>query len=115
MPGRERELQRDDLLPDAVAQFRAWFAQARDEGAPLPEACALATASPAGRPSARMVLLKSVDESGFVFATSYESRKGHDLAANPRAALLFYWHALGRQVRVEGDVSRVAAAESDAI
>src|SRR5438045_94666 len=115
MTDRERELRRESLLPDAVEQFRRWFADAREEGTPLPEACALATASVAGRPSARMVLLKSADEHGFVFATNYQSRKARELAENGHAALLFYWHALGRQVRVEGRVERIADEESDAI
>jgi pyridoxamine 5'-phosphate oxidase len=115
MRGRERELRREDLLDDPVHQFRAWFEAAEGEGVPLPEACALASASADGQPAARMVLLKSVDDDGFVFATSYASRKGRELAENPRAALLFYWHSLGRQVRVEGTVERVAEGESDAI
>ncbi len=115
--GRERELRREDLLDDPIRQFAAWYgeAQAEAEALPLPEACALATASRAGEPSLRMVLLKDVDERGFVFATGYASRKGRDLAENARAALLFYWHALGRQVRVEGVAERVSAEESDAI
>jgi pyridoxamine 5'-phosphate oxidase len=115
MSGRERELRREDLLEDAVQQFRVWFDEARAEGVPLPEAFALATVSAAGQPAARMLLLKSVDEDGFVFGTSYASRKGRELAENPRAALLFYWHALGRQVRVQGTVERVAEDESDGI
>jgi pyridoxamine 5'-phosphate oxidase len=115
MSGRERELLREGLDADPVAQFVAWFEEARREGLPLPEACALATATAEGRPSARMVLLKRADERGFVFATNYESRKGRELAENERAALLFYWHALGRQVRVEGRVERVTPAESDEI
>ncbi len=115
MPERERDLRREDLLGDPVQQFSAWYGEARDEGVPAPEACAVATASREARPSARMVLLKSFDERGFVFATSYDSRKARELAENPRAALLFHWHALGRQVRVEGAVERVAPTESDAI
>ncbi len=115
MSGRERELLREDLLDDPIDQFRAWFGEVRAEGLPLPEACALATASRAGRPSVRMVLMKDVDERGFVFASGYASRKGRELAENASAALLFYWHVLGRQVRVEGTVERVAADESDAI
>jgi len=115
MSGRERELRREVPLDDPVAQFVAWFEEARSEGLPLPEACALATAAGDGRPSARMVMLKDVDERGFVFATSYDSRKGRELAENAGAALLFYWHAPGRQVRVEGTVERVAQEESDAI
>jgi pyridoxamine 5'-phosphate oxidase len=113
--GREQELRRDDLADDPTAQFRAWFAAAEAAGIPTPEACALATADANGRPSARMLLLKEVDERGFVFATSYTSRKARELAENPRGALLVYWYALGRQVRVEGTIERVAPADSDAI
>jgi len=115
--GRERELRREDLLDDPIRQFVAWYEEARAEAEaiPSPEACALATASRGGHPSVRMVLLKDVDERGFVFATSYASRKGRELAENARAALLFHWHPLGRQVRVEGPVEQVSAAESDAI
>ena len=80
----------------------------------VPEATALATATPDGRPSVRMVLLKGADERGFAFFTNYESRKGRELADNPRAALLFHWQPLGRQVRVEGGVERVDADESEA-
>jgi pyridoxamine 5'-phosphate oxidase len=112
---RERELRREDLLDDPVAQFERWFEEARAEGLPLPQACALATASRDARPSVRMVLLKDVDTRGFSFATNYTSRKGRELAENDSAALLFYWHALGRQVRVEGHVGRVAPEESDTI
>src|SRR5918999_1764193 len=90
---------------DPLAQFRAWFA---DGGT---DAVALATASKDGMPSVRMVLLKGADERGFVFFTNYESRKGRELAENPRAALLFHWS--GRQVRVEGTVERISAGESD--
>ena len=95
-----------------LAQFREWFDAARDAGVAFPETMTLATASADGAPSARMVLLKGADEDGFVFFTGYESRKGEELAANPRAALVFYWQPLGRQVRVEGPVERVPEAES---
>jgi pyridoxamine 5'-phosphate oxidase len=100
--------------PDPLRQFEAWFAEAQRAGAHVPEAMAVATATADGVPSARMVLLKDVDERGFVFFTNYESRKGVELEANPRAALLFHWEPVGRQVRVEGLVERVSAAESDA-
>jgi len=110
---RERDLRRDELAADPVEQFASWFAAAA--GLPAPEACALATASAAARPSARMVLLKSFDERGFVFATGYTSRKGRELAENPRGALLFHWHPFGRQVRVEGAVERTSPDESDEI
>ncbi len=101
------ELRRAELDPDPLAQFAVWFAG-------QPTAMALATATPDGRPSVRMVLLKGFDERGFVFFSSYSSRKALELAANPQAALLFHWHELGRQVRIEGAVSRTRAEESDA-
>jgi pyridoxamine 5'-phosphate oxidase len=106
-------LRRRDLDPDPVRQFARWFEDAAAE-APMPEAMALATADAQARPSVRMVLLKGFDDRGFVFYTGYGSRKGRELAANPRAALLFHWHALARQVRIEGAVERVPAEESDA-
>jgi pyridoxamine 5'-phosphate oxidase len=112
---RDRVLRRDELDPDPLRQFQRWFGNARAASIPLAEACAVATAAGGGAPSARMVLLKEADARGFVFATNYDSRKGRELAENPRASLLFYWHALGRQIRVEGAVERVDAAESDAI
>jgi pyridoxamine 5'-phosphate oxidase len=98
---------------DPLAVFREWFDEARAAGVEVPEAMTLATADADGRPSARMVLLKSADEHGFTFFTGYESRKGRELAENPRAALVFYWRELGRQVRVEGNVRKLPAAESD--
>lgn len=101
-------------MTDPIALFREWFEAARDGGVRFPETMTLATATNEGAPSARMVLLKGVDESGFVFFTGYESRKGRELAGNPRAALVFYWQTLGRQVRVEGPVDPVPAEESDA-
>ncbi len=111
---RARPLRHRDLAADPLEQFGAWFQNARDALVPMPEALSLATATPDGRPSARMVLLKSYEERGFVFFSSYESRKAVELAANPRAALCFYWHSLGRQVRIEGAVSRVDEAEANA-
>jgi pyridoxamine 5'-phosphate oxidase len=111
---RERPLDESDLDPEPLRQFAAWFEEAEAAGMRAPEAMALATATADGRPSVRMVLLKGFDERGFVFFTGYESRKGVELAANPRAALLFYWDPLGRQVRIEGRVERVAETESDA-
>ena len=115
MSGRERTLRRGDLFDDPFREFVAWYGQAQTEGLPLPEACALATAASDGQPSVRMVLMKDVDERGFVFGTSYTSRKGRELSENERAALLFYWHPLGRQVRVEGRAERVPPEESDDI
>ena len=96
-----------DLDPDPLRQFALWFEQAPE---PQPEAVAVATATPDGAPSVRMVLMKSFDERGFVFYTNYDSRKGRELAVNPRAALLFHWP--GRQVRIEGAVARTSREES---
>ncbi len=110
---RERPLQRADLDPDPLRQFARWFGEAAGTMR-APEAMALATADAEGAPSVRMVLLKRFDEHGLVFHTHYSSRKGSELEANPHAALLFYWDAHGRQVRVEGAVERLAPAESDA-
>jgi pyridoxamine 5'-phosphate oxidase len=99
---------------DPLGQFRRWFADAEAAGIRAPHAMALATATPGGAPSVRMVLLKGTDDDSFVFFTGYGSRKGGELDANPQAALLFYWDPIGRQVRVEGRVERVGADESDA-
>jgi len=110
---RARPLLESDLDPDPLRQFAAWFEEAKAAGLPLPEAVALATATPDGRPSARMVLLKGFDERGFVFYSGLESRKGRELAANPQAALCFYWHELGRQLRIEGQAERVSREESE--
>jgi pyridoxamine 5'-phosphate oxidase len=107
------ELRRADLAAEPLEQFRRWYADAA-AAVEMPEAMALATATPDGSPSVRMVLLKRFDERGFVFHTHYTSRKGRELEANPRAALLFHWSPLGRQVRVEGSVERLPEAESDA-
>jgi len=98
--------------PDPLVQFGRWY-EAAAAAVEAPEAMAVATADADGRPSVRMVLLKSWGADGFVFYTNYDGRKSHDLAANPQAALLFYWEPLGRQVRVEGAVTRTAAEESD--
>jgi pyridoxamine 5'-phosphate oxidase len=99
---------------DPVALFRAWFDDALKAGIHEPNAMALATSTPDGRPSVRIVLLKGLDERGLVFFSGYESRKGRELAANPRAAATMLWHALQRQVRVEGPVSILDDEESDA-
>lgn len=109
----EAELRRADLASDPLEQFRRWFAEA-SAVLEMPEAMALATATRAGAPSVRMVLLKAFDERGLAFYSHYTSRKGRELEANPQAALLFHWSPLGRQVRVEGSVERVPAEESDA-
>jgi pyridoxamine 5'-phosphate oxidase len=103
-----------DLAPDPVDQFISWFNEALAAGVPEPNAMVLATASAGGRPSARTVLLKDVSADGFVFYTNYESRKGRDLRENPRACLLFPWHPIRRQVRVEGRVVRLTREQSEA-
>lgn len=103
-----------DADPDPIAQFGVWFEAAVAAGIREPNAMTLATATPQGRPSARMVLLKSYNADGFDFYTNYASRKGGELAANPWAALVFFWVDLERQVRVEGAVARVAPDQSDA-
>jgi pyridoxamine 5'-phosphate oxidase len=108
------ELSEHSVYPDPIEQFRRWLQQAIDADFIEPNAMVLATATPDGKPSARMVLLKSVDEHGFVFFTNYESRKGDELKHNPRASLLFYWDVLGRQVRVEGRVEKTSREESEA-
>ena len=97
---------------DPIRQFQAWFDDAIEAKLPLPEAMTLATATPNGKPSARMVLLKQVDPAGFVFFTNYNSAKARQLDANPYAALVFYWATLDRQVRVEGSVTRTSEQES---
>jgi pyridoxamine 5'-phosphate oxidase len=99
---------------DPLEQFQAWFGDAQAAGLDMAKGLALATATATGAPSIRMVLLKDADPRGLVFYSNYESRKAAELAANPRAALLFYWHPLHRQVRVEGAVERVDATESEA-
>jgi pyridoxamine 5'-phosphate oxidase len=101
-------------LADPIAHFKTWLAEAEKSEPNDANAMALATADEAGHPSLRMVLLKGIDAGGFVFYTNLESRKGADLAANPHAALLFHWKSLRRQVRVEGPVEAVSAAEADA-
>jgi pyridoxamine 5'-phosphate oxidase len=110
---RDRALRRADLDPDPLVQFRRWFDEAGGV-VRMPEAGAIATATPDGVPSVRMVLLKGFDENGVVFHTNATSRKGRELEANPPAALLLYWDPLGRQVRIEGPVERLPDAEADA-
>jgi pyridoxamine 5'-phosphate oxidase len=109
-----KPLREEEADPDPVRQFAAWFGEASQAGLRVPEAMAVATSTPDGAPSVRMVLMKQFDERGFVFFTNYESRKGQELLANPRAALLFHWDPLGRQVRIEGPAERVGAEESAA-
>jgi pyridoxamine 5'-phosphate oxidase len=101
-------------LTDPIEVFNEWFEEARAAGVAVPETMTIATADGSGRPSARMLLLKGVDERGFSFFTGYESRKGQELDVNPRAALVFYWRPVGRQVRVEGTVRKLPPDESDA-
>ena len=98
---------------DPVRQFARWFEQVREAEAD-PTAMALATSSPAGRPSVRTVLLKGIDERGLIFYTNYDSRKAHEMETTGRASLLFYWRSFERQVRIDGTVERVSGAESDA-
>lgn len=107
-----RPLREQDVDKDPLRQFAVWFREAGEAGVRLPEAAAVATAAADGAPSVRMVLVKSYDEDGFVFFTNYASRKGRELTTNPRGALLFNWDPLGRQVRIEGPVTRTSAEES---
>jgi pyridoxamine 5'-phosphate oxidase len=111
---RAGSLRERDVDLDPFHQFERWFADAQAAGVELAEAAALATSAADGRPSARMVLVKGFGEEGFRFFTGYESRKGSELTENPRAALLFYWHVLGRQVRIEGAVERMSEEDSRA-
>jgi pyridoxamine 5'-phosphate oxidase len=121
-PYRQNELMTDhgaplreqDIDPDPLIQFGRWYADAEAADIRMPEAAAVATASADGAPSVRMVLVKQFNAEGFVFFTNYAGRKGRELAANPRAALLFYWDPLGRQVRIEGPVERTSTEETAA-
>jgi pyridoxamine 5'-phosphate oxidase len=101
------------LGPDPLREFEKWFEAARASGEAMPEAMALATASPAGVPSVRMVLFKGIHEGGFEFFTNFHSRKGREMEANPRAAVVFWWERLRRQVRVEGRVEKMGAEQAD--
>lgn len=109
-----QQLLETDVASDPIHQFQRWFDQAVESEVPEPNAMTLATATKTGIPSARIVLLKGLDEQGFVFYTNYESRKAQDLAENPQAALVFLWHELERQVRVEGAIEKVSDAETTA-
>jgi len=113
VPDTRQPLTENGVENDPIAQFARWYGEAQAVVKPLPEAVALATATPAGHPSLRMVLLKGFDAHGFVFYTNYRSRKGRELARNPRAALLFYWGEFERQVRIDGRVEKLMARESD--
>jgi len=112
MADYDEPLREQDAELDPIVQFHRWFARAGEAGIRMPEAMAVATATSGGAPSMRMVLMKGCDERGVVFFTNYGSQKAAELAANPRAALLFYWDALGRQVRIEGSVARTSPEES---
>jgi len=106
-------LRRVELEADPIRQFQKWFQQALDAELLEPTGMTLATADKSGRPSARIVLLKGLDERGFIFFTNYNSRKGRELAENPNASLVLYWAELERQVRVSGTVSRISREESE--
>jgi pyridoxamine 5'-phosphate oxidase len=109
----EQGLSEGDVDPDPLVEFRSWYRLAVESGVPQPDAMTLATSTPDGIPSARMVLLKGVDDGGFVFFTNYESRKAHELSENPRAALILYWSAIRRQVRISGRAERLSQPESE--
>jgi pyridoxamine 5'-phosphate oxidase len=114
VPLPPRPLLEDDLDPDPLTQLRRWYDDAADHGQLQPDAMVLATSTPDGRPSARMVLLRGVDVRGLCFYTDLESRKGQELAANPSAAIAFHWPEVLRQVRATGRVERVDDEQSDA-
>ena len=114
LPALWRGIDQKDLDADPIRQFDAWYRMARRVRLPMPNAMVLSTVSPHGQPTGRVVLLKRADARGFVFYTNYESNKARDLAANPSAALTFYWQGLERQVRLSGTVEKVEDAESDA-
>jgi pyridoxamine 5'-phosphate oxidase len=111
---QDRPFDEQDLTDDPLPLFASWFGEAENRGAFEPNAVALATATPDGAPSARMVLMKGFDDRGLTFFSNYASRKGRELEANPQAALLFHWPELGRQVRIEGPVARVERSETEA-
>ena len=112
-PHEDKPLRETDVEKEPFGQFAAWMTAALEAGLAFPNAMTLATASPDGNPSARIVLLKGFDERGFVFFSNYESSKGQELASNPHAALVFYWFELERQVRITGLVDRLPERESD--
>ena len=109
----QASLDERDVDRDPIRQFQSWLDQATEADVPEPHAMTVATATPEGVPSARIVLLRGVDERGFTFFTNYDGRKGGEIEANPAAALVFFWQQIERQVRVEGKVVRVSEAESD--
>ena len=106
-------LSEEDVQADPIDQFNIWFDQAQHAELPEPNAMTVASVDENGKPSARVVLIKEVTKEGFVFFTNYESRKGQALLANPRAALLFFWPELERQIRIEGSVEKISEEESD--
>ncbi|MBK1988442.1 pyridoxamine 5'-phosphate oxidase [Sphaerospermopsis aphanizomenoides BCCUSP55] len=108
-----QDLNEKEVDPNPFIQFKFWFEQALAAQLPEPNAMTLATSSPDGKPSARMVLLKNFDERGFVLFTNYNSNKGQEIAANPHAALVFWWAELERQVRILGTVEKISSEESD--
>jgi pyridoxamine 5'-phosphate oxidase len=108
-----RALDESSVSPDPILQFNAWFLEATHAGIKEPNAMTLATASASGEPSARVVLLKDVSENGFVFFTNYKSRKAQELLENPRAALVFFWPEIDRQVRVEGTVHPTSRQQTE--
>ncbi len=110
---KRASLDEKDVAAQPIAQFDKWWQEATHSGIAEPNAMTLATSTPDGRPSARIVLLKSYDADGFLFFTNYESRKGQELAENPYVTLLFFWQELERQVRIEGTVTKAPAAVSD--
>ncbi|HEX3988025.1 MAG TPA: pyridoxamine 5'-phosphate oxidase, partial [Verrucomicrobiae bacterium] len=110
---RRGELLEHNVHADPITQFTQWFSEAQIAGILEPNAMIVATADAAGKPSARTMLLKEFDARGFVFFTNYQSRKARELDANPRAALLFFWPMLERQIRIEGDISKVTRTESE--
>ena len=109
----QRVLLETAIAPNPFEQFQAWYADAKQSGIKEPNAMTLATATLAGKPSARVVLLKEITDRGFGFYTNYNSRKGQELAANPQAQLLFFWDVMERQIRIEGSIVRIDEAESD--
>jgi pyridoxamine 5'-phosphate oxidase len=107
-------MRKSEMDPDPIKQFEKWFNEAQASGIIAPEAMALATATPEGRPSVRMILLKGIRKGGFEFYTNLESRKGRELESNPRASILFWWNPLRWQVRVEGIIEKIDSEEADA-
>jgi len=114
IPTDNIRLRRSELLPDPIQQFTRWLEEAQERGVEYPIAMTLATATQDGYPNARMVLLKEYDQRGFCFFTNYGSQKSREIFGNPRAALVFYWQALNRQVRIRGTVEKTSPEESDA-